>query len=77
MSPHFLFKGRKAPSRRGKEEVIVCPVCIANAATLAVGLTSSGGVAALVITKVRRMTGFRKHSLDSIAVEPKTKEKQS
>jgi len=56
---------------------MICPVCIANAATLAVGFTSSGGVAALVITKVLRLTGFRKLSLDSNVVDPKTKEKQS
>jgi hypothetical protein len=56
---------------------MVCPACIANAATFAVGLTSSGGVAALVITKVRRITGFRKRNLDSNAVDPKTKEKKS
>jgi hypothetical protein len=56
---------------------MVCPVCIANAAALAVGLTSSGGVAAFVITKFHRITGFRKPSLDSNAVDPKTKEKQS
>jgi len=56
---------------------MICPACIANAATLAVGLTSSGGVAALVITKFRRLTDFRKRNLDSKAVDPKTKEKQS
>jgi hypothetical protein len=56
---------------------MICPACIANAATFAVGLTSSGGVVALVITKVRRVAGSRKRSLDSIAVDPKTKEKQS
>jgi hypothetical protein len=53
---------------------MICPVCIANAATFAVGLTSSGGVAALVITKFRRITGFRKSSLDSKAVHSKAKE---
>jgi len=55
----------------------MCPVCIANAATLAVGLTSSGGVFALVLTKVRRSTGFRKLSPDSTASVSKIKEKQS
>lgn len=53
---------------------MICPACIANAATFAVGLTSSGGVAALVITKLRRITGFRKTSLDSKAIDPKAKE---
>jgi hypothetical protein len=55
---------------------MICPACIANAATFAVGLTSSGGVAALVIMKFRRLADFRKRSLDSNAVGPKTKEKQ-
>lgn len=56
---------------------MICPACIANAATLAVGLTSSGGVAALVITKVRRIADFRKRSLDSNRVAAKIKEKLS
>jgi len=56
---------------------MICPTCFASAATFAVGLTSSGGVAALVITKVRRIPGFRKFKLDSKAVDQKTKEKQS
>jgi hypothetical protein len=56
---------------------MICPACIASAATFAVGLTSSGGVAALVITKLRRITGFWRRSLDSKAVDPKSKEKQS
>ena len=43
----------------------MCPACIASAATFAVGLTSSGEVVALVLAKVRRITGFRKPSLDS------------
>jgi hypothetical protein len=50
----------------------MCPVCIASAATFAVGVTSSGGVVALVLTKVRRIASFPKRSLDS-----KIKEKQS
>jgi hypothetical protein len=50
----------------------MCPACIASAATLVVAVTSSGGVVALVLTKVRRITGFRKLSPDS-----KVKEKQS
>ncbi|HWN74730.1 MAG TPA: hypothetical protein VNO13_03240 [Candidatus Udaeobacter sp.] len=55
----------------------MCPACIASAATIVVGITSSGGVVALVLTKVRRVTGFRKRSLDSKVVNPKIKEKQS
>ena len=55
----------------------MCPVCIASAAAFAVSVSSSGGVVALALTKVRRITGFRKFNLDSKAVDPKTKEKQS
>ena len=55
----------------------MCPACIASAATFAVGLTSSGGVAALVIAKIRHTAGFRKRSLYSNAVASKIKEKQS
>lgn len=51
---------------------MICPACIASAATFAVGVTSSGGVVALVFAKVRRIPGFRKRSPES-----KTKEKQS
>jgi hypothetical protein len=55
----------------------MCPACIASAATFAVGVTSSGGVAALVIAKVRRITAFRKRSLDSKTPDSQAKEKQS
>ena len=60
----------------------MCPECITSAATFAVGLTSSGGVVALVLAKVRRITGFRKPSLDSKApvsrvLALRVKEKQS
>ena len=60
----------------------MCPACIANAATFAVGITSSGGVVALLFAKIRRMSGFPKPSLDSNglvsqAVARKIKEKQS
>jgi hypothetical protein len=55
----------------------MCPACIASAATFAVGVTSSGGVVALVLAKVRRFTGFRKLRPDSKAIGPKIKEKQS
>ena len=55
----------------------MCPACIASAATLAVGVTSSGGVVALVLTKIRRVVGFRKLSPDSKAPVSKIKEKQS
>jgi hypothetical protein len=60
----------------------MCPVCIASAASLAVGLTSSGGVLALVLTKVQRSAGFRRISRNSKAAvskapETQTKEKQS
>jgi hypothetical protein len=39
---------------------MMCPACIASAATFAVGITSSGGVVAVVFAKVRRLIGFRK-----------------
>jgi hypothetical protein len=60
----------------------MCPACIVSAATFAVGLTSSGGVVALALAKVRRITGFRKPSLDSKApvsqvLALKVKEKES
>jgi hypothetical protein len=60
----------------------MCPACIANATTFAVGITSSGGVVALVFAKIRRITGFRKPRLDSKApvsqvVAIKIKEKLS
>jgi hypothetical protein len=60
----------------------MCPACIASAATLAVGFTSSGGAVALVIAKVRRIAGFRRPGPDSKAPvskpsETRTKEKQS
>ena len=38
----------------------MCPACIASVATFAVGLTSSGGVVALLFAKIRRITGFPK-----------------
>ena len=55
----------------------MCPACIASAATFAVGVTSCGGVVALVLTKIRRVAGFRKLSPDSKAPGLQTKEKQS
>jgi hypothetical protein len=55
----------------------MCPACIASAAMFAVGITSSGGLVALVFAKIRRIAGFRKPSLDSNSVDLKTKEKQS
>jgi hypothetical protein len=55
----------------------MCPACIASAATFAAGITSSGGVVALVLAKVRRITGFRKLSPDSRIPALKVKEKQS
>jgi hypothetical protein len=55
----------------------MCPICIASAAAFAVSVTSSGGVVALALTKVRRITRFRKLSSDSKTPETKIKEKQS
>ena len=61
---------------------MMCPACIASAATFAVGVTSNGGVVAVVFAKVRRLIGFRKLSPDSETLVSKTsetiiKEKQS
>ena len=60
----------------------MCPACIASAATFAVGITSSGGVVALLFARIRRLTGFSKLSPDSkvsVSKMPvlKIKEKQS
>jgi hypothetical protein len=60
----------------------MCPVCIASAAAFAVSVSSSGGVVALALTKVRRINRFRKLNPDSKATvsetfETKIKEKQS
>jgi hypothetical protein len=60
----------------------MCPVCIVSTAAFAVSVTSSGGVVALALTKVRRITRLRKSSPDSKAPvsktsETKSKEKQS
>ncbi len=60
----------------------MCPVCIASAAAFAVSVSSSGGVLALALTKVRRINRFRKLNPDSETLvsktsETKIKEKQS
>jgi len=55
----------------------MCPICIASAAAFAVSVTSSGGVVALTLTKVRRINRFRKLNSVSKAPETKMKEKQS
>jgi len=60
----------------------MCPVCIASAAAFAVSVSSSGGVVALALTKVRRINRFRKLNSDSETLvsktsETKIKEKQS
>jgi hypothetical protein len=60
----------------------MCPVCIASAAAFAVSVSSSGGVVALALTKVRRINRFRKLNHDSETLvsktsETKIKEKQS
>ena len=60
----------------------MCPACIASAATFAVGITSSGGVVALVFAKFRHIAEFFKLSPDpkaSVSKMPvlKIKEKQS
>ena len=55
----------------------MCPICIASAAAFAVSVTSSGGVVALTLTKVRRINRFRKLNPVSKVPETKMKEKQS
>jgi len=60
----------------------MCPICIASAAAFAASVTSSGGVVALALIKVRRINRFRKLNPDSNTTvskgpETKTKEKQS
>ena len=60
----------------------MCPICIATTAALAVSVTSSGGVVALALIKVRRINRFRKLNPDSKTAvsktsETKIKEKQS
>ncbi len=60
----------------------MCPVCIVSAAAFAVSVSSSGGVVALALTKVRRINRFRKLNPDSETLvsktsETKIKEKQS
>jgi len=60
----------------------MCPVCIASAAAFAVSVSSSGGVVALALTKVRRINRSRKLNPDSETLvsktsETKIKEKQS
>ena len=61
---------------------MICPVCIASVAAFAVSVSSSGGVVALTLTKVRRINRFRKLNPDSNTTvskgpETKMKEKQS
>jgi O-acetyl-ADP-ribose deacetylase (regulator of RNase III) len=53
-------------------EQVMCPVCIANAAVMAASVTSSGGVAALIVARFRRFAKFRKPG-----PEIKAKEKKS
>jgi len=60
----------------------MCPVCIASAAAFAVSVSSSGGVVALALTKIRRINRSRKLNPDSETLvsktsETKIKEKQS
>jgi len=55
----------------------MCPICIASAAAFAASVTSSGGVVALALIKVRRINRFRKLNPVSKAPLRKIKEKQS
>ncbi len=44
------------------EENLMCPVCISTALLIAGGVTSSGGLAAIAITKLSRKTAEDKRS---------------
>jgi len=46
---------------------MICPVCIASAEAFAVSVSSSGGVVALALIKVRRINRFRKLNPESKA----------
>ena len=56
----------------GSGEIMICPACIANAAVMAASVTSSGGVVAMVVSRIRRFANFRKPG-----PQAKAKEKQS
>jgi len=49
-----------------------CPACITSAAVVAGSVTSGGGVFALIVARLRRLTGSRK-----LTQEANRKEKQS
>lgn len=38
----------------------MCPACLATAALIAISATSTGGLAALVVTKLHKRTGAKK-----------------
>ena len=50
----------------------MCPACIATAAWAVAGVTSTSGLTALVVKKVRAKSGAKK-----IPPQPKSKEKSS
>jgi len=49
---------------------MICPACITSTAIVVGSVTSSGGVFAFLVTRLRKLTGSRRLS-------PKAKEKQS
>jgi hypothetical protein len=48
----------------------MCPACITTAALIAAGATTTGGLTALVVKKLRAKTGAK-------SIEPKTKGEQN
>jgi len=47
----------------------MCPACISTLAILVTGAVSSGGVAALVVSKFRAMSGAKRSTRESTASE--------
>jgi len=55
-----------------REEQLMCPACMASAAWVVAGITSAGGLSALVVKKLRAKTSAKK-----IRALPNPKEKSS
>jgi len=51
---------------------MICPACVASTAMVVGSVTSGGGVFALVVARIRKITGSRK-----LSQETKAKEQQS
>jgi len=50
----------------------MCPACMNSAAIVVGSVTSGGGILALLVTRIRRITGSRK-----LSQQARAKEKQS